>query len=158
MNAKSINKWLTLGANIGVLIGLALLILELNQNSDLLRAQIHQARSDAYVEQILSLADSEFMLPAFGKFRLAGGPKDLSSLEALSPTELARIYRYYQARLGDYDNLYYQYRSGYLDDEFYQSRVVSSVKNMAPLWKELDQLRLATPSFAAEVDRLLDAD
>ncbi len=44
MKADNVNKWLTLSANIGVVIGLVLLLIELDQNSDLLRAQIHQAR------------------------------------------------------------------------------------------------------------------
>lgn len=44
MNVDNVDRWLTLGANIGVLVGLALLIVELGQNSDLVRTQIHQAR------------------------------------------------------------------------------------------------------------------
>ncbi len=47
MNADNVNKWLTLSANIGVVFGLILLLVELDQNSDLLRSQIHQSRSDA---------------------------------------------------------------------------------------------------------------
>jgi hypothetical protein len=38
MAVDRINQWLTLGANIGVVIGLILLLIELDQNSDLLRA------------------------------------------------------------------------------------------------------------------------
>ena len=33
-------RWLTIGANLGVLIGLLLLIAELNQNRDMMRAQV----------------------------------------------------------------------------------------------------------------------
>ncbi len=47
MNSDNVNKWLTLSANIGVVFGLILLLVELDQNSDLLRSQIHQSRSDA---------------------------------------------------------------------------------------------------------------
>jgi len=49
MNADNVNRWLTLGTNVGVVIGLILLLVELDQNSDLVRAQIHQARSDTQV-------------------------------------------------------------------------------------------------------------
>ena len=49
MDADNLNKWLTLVANIGVVIGLVLLIYEIRQNSELVRAQIHQARSDSKV-------------------------------------------------------------------------------------------------------------
>ena len=140
------------------MIGLALLIIEINQNSNLVRAQIHQARSDAYVEHTFSLADSEFMAPAYNKFMLAGGPADVSALDALDPIELARVRWFVLARMGDYDNLFYQYRNGYLDEEFYQSRVAPSSKRLGLLWKEFGLLKSATPSFAAEVDRLLAAD
>ncbi len=47
MIADNVNKGLTLSANIGVVFGLILLLVELDQNSDLLRSQIHQSRSDA---------------------------------------------------------------------------------------------------------------
>ena len=40
MKPDNLNKWLTLGANVGVLIGIILLVAELNQNSTLMRAQI----------------------------------------------------------------------------------------------------------------------
>ena len=39
MKTKIINKWLTLGASIGILIGLVLVLVEIRQNSDLLRLQ-----------------------------------------------------------------------------------------------------------------------
>ena len=39
MNSENINKWLTLGANIGILIGLVLVVIQIRQNSELLRLQ-----------------------------------------------------------------------------------------------------------------------
>jgi len=38
-----------LDTNMGVVVGLALLLIELDQNSDLVRAQIHQDRSAEWV-------------------------------------------------------------------------------------------------------------
>ena len=110
MNADRLNRWLTLTANIGVVLGLLLLIFELRQNQDLVRAQIHQARSDAWVSNRFESADSEFLLPAYDKFIKAGGPLDLTAFDSLDPTESARITRYAQALMGDYDNLFYQFR------------------------------------------------
>jgi len=85
MNSGTVNKWLTLSANIGVVIGLVLLILELNQNSALVRAQIHQARADNYVAASVDMADSEFLLPAYQKFIEAGGWTEPTSLDELNP-------------------------------------------------------------------------
>jgi hypothetical protein len=154
MNADRVNRWLTLGANIGVVIGLMLLIFELNQNSDLVRAQIHQARSDNWVSNRIDFADSEFLLPAYDKFIRAGGPLDPTAIDGLDPTESARVTRYATALMGDYDNLFYQYQQGYLDESYYRSRVESGIRRWAPLWKKIYLLDLMTPGFLAEVERL----
>ena len=39
MDSENMSKWLTLGANIGILIGLVLVVIQIRQNSDLLRLQ-----------------------------------------------------------------------------------------------------------------------
>jgi len=149
------NTWLTLAANIGVVVGLVLLIVELGQNSDLVRAQIHQARADNYESFMVGIADTEYLLPAYEKFAAAGGPQVVSALDVLTATERERIRRYFQGRLGGYDNLYFQYKQGYLDEEFYETRVVRSVKSLLPIWSELGLLeRGTTPSFKAEIERI----
>jgi len=155
IKSVSVNSWLTLGANVGVIVGLFLLIAELDQNSDLVRAQIHQARSDNYESFMVDIADTEYFLPAYQKFSAAGGPQDISSLDTLDSIERERISRYYQGRLGGYDNLFFQYKQGYLDEEFYEARVVGAVVRIAPLWVELGLLeRGVTPGFAAEIERI----
>ena len=40
---ERLNSWIALGANVGVLVGLALLVVEINQNNVLVRAQIEQS-------------------------------------------------------------------------------------------------------------------
>ena len=153
--SDSINRWLTLGANVGVVIGLVLLIVELNQNSNLVQAQIHQARSDNYESFMLDIADTEFLLPAYEKFAAAGGPGDVSALDVLDSVERERIRRYFQGRLGGYDNLYFQFKQGYLDEEFYETKIAGSVRRLYPIWVELELLEIgATPSFISEIERI----
>ena len=156
MNTDSVNKWLTLSANVGVVIGLILLLIELNQNSYFVRAQIHQARSDAHVWMKEESADSEFLLPAMEKFRLAGGSKNMEAMDALTPIEAARVKRSMEAAHQDYDNLYYQYQQGYLDEEYYQYRIVPTIIELAPWWQKLDVFESGgrRPSFDAEINRL----
>ncbi len=155
MKADSINRWLTLGANIGVVIGLILLIVELNQNSNLVRAQIHQARSDNYESFMLDMADTEFLLPAYEKFSAAGGPADVSALDVLDSIERERIRRYFQGRLGGYDNLFFQYQQGYLDEGFYESKIAGSIRRLYPIWLELDLLENGvTTDFREEIERI----
>ena len=157
MNAEHVNRWLTLSANIGVVIGLILLLIELDQNSDLVRAQIHQARSDTWVSGRLALADTEHLLPAYQKFLAAGGPMDPSAIEALDPIESSRVYRYVQAVAGDYDNLFYQYQQGYLDEEYYQDAFRARVVRLAPVWDALG-LTGSRRSFVEEIDRIMAAE
>ncbi len=154
MTKDSLSRWLTFSANIGVVIGLALLVVELKQNSELVRAQIHQARSDSYVSDMIAISDTEFLLPAYEKLSDGGGITDVTALEVLDQIERERIRRYAQARMADYDNLFYQYRLGYLDEEFYQTRVAISIRRMTPVWEEFGLLSGATPSFVAEIRRI----
>ena len=152
MNADSVNRWLTLGANIGVLFGIILLLVELDQKRDLVRAQIHQDRSDAWVANRFALADSEFVAPLLAKAFASGFPKNMNALDEWTPVELKRANDVLTAYMGDYDNLFYQYRAGYLDEEFYITRAVPSIRALAPWWKKygLD----GTPSFMEEVERI----
>ena len=157
MNTDNVNKWLTLSANIGVFIGLILMLVELDQNSDLVRAQIHQARSDVHIANRLEHAESEFLLPAMVKFEAAGGFDDLSAIDQLTPIEAARVKEYLAAWHQDYDNLLFQYQQGYLDEEFYRYRVVPSVRFMAPWWKKLNLFEgeHRRPSFNAEIEQIM---
>lgn len=157
MNTDTVNKWLTLGANVGVVIGLILLLIEIDQNSDLVRAQIHQARSDAHVWMKEDSADSEFLLPALEKFRLAGGSENMDAMDALTLIEAARVKLSMEAAHQDYDNLFYQYQQGYLDEEYYQYRVTPTIKELAPWWRKLDIFESGgrRPSFDAEIQRLV---
>ena len=59
MKAKRINDWLTLGANIGVLIGIILLLVELNQNSTMMRAQTRFEVSQGIVDLLNLSASNE---------------------------------------------------------------------------------------------------
>ena len=160
MNAESVNRWLTLSANLGVVIGLVLLLIELDQNSDLVRAQIHQARSDEHVGYRMDLADSAFLLPARLKVEAAGGFGNPAAMDDLTVEEAYRIKEMLAARHQDYDNLFYQYQEGYLDEEFYEYRVASSIRFFAPWWKKLDIFETygRRPSFDAEIQRLVSED
>ena len=160
MNTDSVNRWLTLAANCGVLIGIVLLIVELDQNADLLKAQIHQSRSDNFESFYVGVSDTEHLLPVLEKFAAAGGPDDLSALQELTPMERARLRRYWDGRIGGYDNLYFQYRQGFLDEDFYSVRVMGPIRAYLPLWQELGLVNLGaenprvTKSFAAELERI----
>jgi hypothetical protein len=157
MNSDRLNRWLTLIANIGVVIGLVLLLIELDQNSDLMRAQIHQARSDQHVAYRMAVADSEYLASARLKVEEAGGFSNPNAMDSLTPEEKFRIKEFLIARHQDYDNLFYQYQQGYLDEEYYEYRVAGSIRFFAPWWKKLNIFEASgrRPSFDAEINRII---
>jgi hypothetical protein len=154
MNADRVNRWLTLGANIGVLIGIILLLVELDQNRDLARAQIHQDRSDAWVASRFARADSEFVAPIMEKIYAAGYPENMKAMDDLTPVELWRMHDVFSAFAGDYDNLYFQYQQGYLDEDFYKNRIEPSIRSMAPWWEKLGIT--AEHNLEKEIERMTE--
>ena len=52
MNADKVNRWLTLGANIGVFVGIILLIIVLDLNRDMIRAQTRSQVSVQIAEHL----------------------------------------------------------------------------------------------------------
>ena len=155
MNADNVNKWLTLSANIGVVFGLILLLIELDQNNDLVRAQIHQARADAAVARTEARADTEHLAPLLEKLLLFGGFENLSSSDELTPEEIYRFRVFLQSRHQDYDNLFYQYQQGYIDEEYYQYTVSNTIRFFSPWWDKFGIFEnVRRPSFDAEIRRL----
>ena len=61
MNADNVNKWLTLSANIGVVNGLVLLIVEIGQNTEMMRAQINQSRTATAISEQQAVFNSDYM-------------------------------------------------------------------------------------------------
>ena len=113
MDADKLNKWLALGANCGVLIGLFLLIIEIQQNTDTMRAEMGQARSDNRIESFQSRAFSEHWP------RLMASRNDFSSIgewyESLSAEDYERVRYFYLGVVNEMVNTAYQCEEGYLD-------------------------------------------
>ena len=58
MDTERLSRWLTLGANLAVLASIVFLAIEIQQNTEMTRAQITQSRA----ETAISLAEMLFML------------------------------------------------------------------------------------------------
>ncbi len=63
MDTDKLNRWLTLTANVGVLVGLILLLFEIGQNTDLMRAQIAMDRSVSQTEILSDWANGGEIVP-----------------------------------------------------------------------------------------------
>ena len=106
MNTNIVNRWLTLGANVGVLIGIFFLAVELRQNNELLQS----AAGVTYVEMrrdgLISLFQNDELLKSMVKAREGG---DLNQLESM------RLETFYRAVFVNWQWEYEQYETGTLD-------------------------------------------
>ena len=107
MNAEKVNTWLSLGANIGVVIGLVLLIIEIGQNTDMMRTQINQSRTDTALFQQYSMSDTDYIAPIIAKTWRG---------EQLSDEEMIRYDARMRAFNRNQDNNLWQYNQGYLGE------------------------------------------
>jgi len=113
MNAEKLNNWLGLGANIGVLIGILLLVYELNQNREMTAAQIRNEATASRVNIALSRASNGDLADIIYRGMVLG--------EELSPVERSRYETWSGANFRDWENLSYQHRMGLLDSDEYSA-------------------------------------
>jgi len=117
MKAKNLNQWLTLGANLGVLVGLILLIAELNQNSTLMRAQIFNDRASQGIAQFMTMAESSELSEIDGLLRSSGFPENAAAFSELTPTQKNQYYWLVRADRYRVENLLYQQLLGLLEND-----------------------------------------
>ena len=120
VDSDRVNRWLALGANIGVLIGIALLIVELNQNRDMMRAQTRNEISQGELS-LLSLTASS---------------RDLSNIvakanrgEELTPAEQVMWESRSESVFRLWQNVHYQGKHGMYDEEEF-SKHIDTMKNV----------------------------
>ena len=137
MNTDKVNRWLTLGANLGVLVGIVLILIELNQNADLMKAQITQARANQLGTLYDTIIHSDYW-PEIEAKRYAANSDD-EWIELLTPAELVRVqYRYFRD-FDDIRNQYYQYQEGYLPKRVWDSSTRAQIVRMMRLAAALDR-------------------
>ncbi len=75
MDSDRVNRWLTLGANVGVLIGIVLLAIELRQNNQLMEGEARRARASSVQETWTVMAENGELASLIAK-DLNGEPLD----------------------------------------------------------------------------------
>ena len=153
MNADKLNRWLTLGANLGVIAGLILLVLELDQNRQMMRAQTRHEIAMGIVDMLQVPASNEQLADLMYRAEIG---------EALTPVERYRFNMRTNALLRYWEDAHYQYRVGLYDDvefskqkEAWRSAFLRS-QGMRLHWCEVRPLY--SPDYAAEMNMLLPED
>lgn len=133
MNMDQVNKWLVLLTNIGVLIGIVLLVLELQQNTDLMRAEMHAMRAEAKANRQMDLANSgevsRIMYTAFA----AGFPRDPAALDTLRPEDRFRLTGFLSGLAETVQNWHFQCQQDLLDEELCHSGYESQARVLITL-------------------------
>lgn len=129
LDSDKVNRWLTLIANIGVVIGLALLIVELRQAQNLAETEAAVRRLDQMQAAQLEFATSDYLVPIKEKAKAEG-------VQSLSQVELRRLQTWENTiRLRMYSR-YIEYQRGYLDSATVEG-MLSTAAEMLPFWEEL---------------------
>ena len=141
---------MTLGANIAVLAGIALLIVELDQNHDTVRAQTRNEISQGELMLLSSMSSNKELAELLIR---AGQGGELSDAERLMvTTQSESAFRLWQ-------NVHYQGRNGLYDDEEFAKHVdtMRSVLSHSPWLVEYwcNNRRLYPAKFLAEIDGLI---
>ena len=90
LNSDKLNRWLTLTANVGVLVGLVVLIFEVQQNRHLVRAELGSGATTIMRELQQELANNPEISAIVAKASLGQEP--------LTDSELIRLDAHYEAR------------------------------------------------------------
>ena len=153
MEPDKVNRWLTLGANIGVLIGIILLVIELDQNREMIQAQTRNEISQQLSNRLLLVASNRELNSVMRRAGLG---------EELSADEERQAWLYQVANLRDWENMHYQYRHGMFDEIEFEAEktswqfVIKNNKSFAHVWCLTRQN--FSPDFSAEIESLLHED
>lgn len=152
VNLDKLNQWLTLGANIGVLVGIIFLAVEMQQNTDMMQAQTRDSITAKQLDMGMAVATDMDVARLWSE-----GLRNSSSFTPGSP-EKARYTQLIQSILRMWENELYQYQKGLYDENEFQPRMGR--------WREL--LQYPDPgfrrvwcevrfSFSVDLRKLLDS-
>jgi hypothetical protein len=108
MNLDKINQWITLLANVGVLIGIVFLALEMRHSSNAVTAQTQDSIADGFI----SLNMATIIDPEVGKTWVIG----LNDPSRLSDTEAIRFSMHMRALFNQFRRVHGLYRAGLLEE------------------------------------------
>ena len=149
MSKERLMQWIALAANAGTIIGLLMVIMQLQQNRTLMRAQVRHELATTIVDLLNSSAGNSQLASVL---RRAGLGEQLTEDEQfqfrLRSNALLRYWEdvHYQYRLGLYDEVEYERQKG-----AWKATFANSV-GFVHYWSEVRTLY--SPTFASEIDGL----
>lgn len=149
MTGRRVSRWLSLAANLGALAGILLIVVQLRQNRDLMRAQVRHELAMGIVE-LLNVPAADSQLASVLRRGALGEP--------LTPDEQFQFELRSNALLRYWEDVHYQYRQGLYDEVEYAAqkeawgRTMGSSVGLAVYWCGVRGAY--SPRFRAELDDL----
>ena len=151
MKEFDLGQTISIIANVGVLIGIVVLIYEINQNRAMTAAEIRNSIAQSTAELIRDEARDKEVLDVSLR-GLAGEP--------LTPLEKEQFSLFWAAYFRMWENANYQYRVGLFDELEYEAQREAWLRllenpGLFELWCSRRGRGSVSPPFEAEIDELL---
>ena len=143
-------QWIALAANGGTIVGLLMVIMQLQQNRTLMRAQVRHELATTIVDLLNSSASNSQLASVLRRAALG---------EELTEDEQFQFRLRSNALLRYWEDVHYQYRLGLYDEVEYERQkaawkaTFASSVGFVHYWCEVRTLY--SPLFASEIDGLL---
>lgn len=146
MDADKVNRWLTLGANFGVLAGIGLLVYEINQATLTTRADMVSSHQDRWVTIDLSWQESDFA---------ATWAKAMETPEELTVAEMVQLNGFMWAFFDHVSTTRTLWRLGILNDTplspdqiISENAYIFFGNKFSRAWIEENRINLSAPALA----------
>ncbi len=147
MELSQLNEWLTLAANLGVLVGIVFLIVEIKQNTALHKSDSRKA---------LLSNDQTALLVALDHHDIF---QKMSQPEKLSQADQYRLSFIYAIDIRNREFEYFQFQSGSLDENTWKSYrdliLMNHATERGRIWWEKVGREIVNPKFGEMVDQML---
>ena len=150
MKIERLNSWLSLIANLGVVVGIIVVAFELQQTQIAMNAEASQWRAEMAIENGRQMIE----------YDMSRLEEKLQSGESLSEIEETNVRLRWNQQLRYFENLHYQWQLGVLDEEIWQTNLLGistlydslSFKFAYPDWPGGTAASRFRPSFVELVD------
>lgn len=143
-----LNTWLSVLANLGVVVGIFFLIVEIRQNTEALRAETHLAMFQGAQQELFVTVEHPDLVAIVAD---AGTPATFE--------DMARMDSFLAAAMNARQYAWRQWRSGVLDEESWEGErniiaLLLGSERTRHWWERLGRVQFS-PSFAALVDEIV---
>ncbi|MDA0679823.1 MAG: hypothetical protein O3A13_07720 [Proteobacteria bacterium] len=141
MNSAKLNDWLGVVANLGIVVGLVIVYLELDHANRLAEANAVQFRDSEISNARKEYADSELLPGIVVKARNGG-------FDSLTEVEFERYRSWELGRLRRLMSQYRQYERGFLGQEIIDGNINAAIEGgWLEVWDELDIQHIDGPDY-----------